>query len=63
VGGTFFFLWSLLDGFSRFIVHREIRPNIAEYVRRYNEVRLHGAIGYVTPADKLAGRDKEIFAE
>ena len=29
----------------------------------YNEVRLHSAIGYVTPADKLAGREPAIFAE
>jgi putative transposase len=32
-------------------------------VAHYNEVRLHGAIGYVAPADKLAGRDPVIFAE
>jgi hypothetical protein len=32
-------------------------------VGHYNKVRLHSAIGYVTPADKLEGRDKEIFAE
>lgn len=32
------------------------------YVRYYNQVRLHSAIGYITPADKLAGRDVEIFA-
>ena len=151
VCGTFFFLCSVLDGYSRSIVHWEIRPNMGEpdvetiiqrarerypevhpriisdngpqfmardfkefiricgmthvrtspyypqsngkierwhrtlksecvrpgtplsvedatrliegYVRRYNEVRLHSAIGYVTPADKMAGRDKEIFAE
>ncbi len=151
VCGTFFFLCTVLDGYSRFIVHWEIRPNMGEadietiiqrarerypdvhpriisdngpqfiardfkefiricgmthvrtspynpqsngklerwhrtlksecvrpgtplsiedatrliegYVRRYNEVRLHSAIGYVTPADKMAGRDKEIFAE
>jgi putative transposase len=30
---------------------------VTDYVRRYNEVRLHGAIGYVTPADKLGGRE------
>jgi transposase InsO family protein len=36
---------------------------IEGYVRRYNEVRLHSVIGYITPADKLASRDKEIFAE
>ena len=35
----------------------------AEYVEHYNTVRLHSAIGYVTPADKLAGRETEIFAE
>jgi hypothetical protein len=29
----------------------------------YNEVRLHSAIGYVTPAAKLAGREREIFAD
>jgi hypothetical protein len=28
----------------------------------YNTRRLHSAIGYITPADKLAGREKEIFA-
>jgi putative transposase len=36
---------------------------IEGYVRHYNEVRLHSAIGYVTPADKMSGRDKQIFAE
>jgi len=30
------------------------------YVQHYNEVRLHGAIGYVTPKDRLEHRDKEI---
>jgi hypothetical protein len=29
----------------------------------YQEVRLHSAIGYVTLADKLAGREPVIFAE
>jgi hypothetical protein len=28
----------------------------------YNEVRLHSAIGYVAPADKLAGREAGTFA-
>ena len=36
---------------------------MADYVRRYNKVGLHSAIGYVTPADKLAGREQAIFAE
>ena len=36
---------------------------VADYVRRYNDERLHSAIGYVTPADKMAGRDLAIFAE
>ena len=33
------------------------------YVTHYNEVRLHSAIGYVTPKDKLEGREAEIFAQ
>jgi transposase InsO family protein len=32
-------------------------------VMHYNEVRLHSAIGYITPKDKLQGREAEIFAE
>jgi len=36
---------------------------VARYVAYYNNVRLHSAIGYVTPRDKLEGRDKSIFAE
>lgn len=35
---------------------------VVRYVEHYNQVRLHSAIGYLTPADKLAGREVEIFA-
>lgn len=35
----------------------------ADYVARYNDQRLHSAIGYVTPLDKLLGREKAIFQE
>jgi len=151
VGGTFYYLCSLLDGASRFIVHWEIRESMKEpeielviqrtrekfpevhpriisdngpqfiardfkefiricgmthvrtspyypqsngklerwhkslksecirpgtplsltdarrlvsgYVEHYNTVRLHSAIGYVAPADKLAGREEAIFTE
>jgi putative transposase len=34
---------------------------VTAFVAYYNEVRLHSAIGYVTPADKLAGQEKEIW--
>lgn len=40
----------------------EARRLVERYVRYYNEVRLHSAIGYVTPQDKLAGREAGIFA-
>lgn len=151
VGGTFYYLCSLLDGYSRFIVHWEIRPAMTEgdveiviqrareafpqakprvisdngpqfiardfkqfirlcqmqhvrtspyypqsngklerwhqtlkqecirpgtplsladarrivavFINQYNYHRLHSAIGYITPADKLRGREIEIFAE
>jgi putative transposase len=150
IAGTFYYLCSILDGFSRFLVHWEIRPSMTEadvamilqrarellpearpriisdngpqfiardfkefiriagmthvrtslyypqsngkleryhrtlkgdclrpgtplclddarrlvgrYVDHYNTVRLHSAIQYVTPADKLAGRAEAILA-
>ena len=34
----------------------EATRRVTDYVQHYKEVRLHSAIGYVTPADKLAGR-------
>jgi putative transposase len=40
----------------------DARRLVAKYVSRYNDSRLHSAIGYVTPADKLAGRDSAILA-
>ena len=41
----------------------DARRLVARYVERYNTVRLHSAIGYIAPADKLAGRETEIFAQ
>ena len=41
----------------------DARRSVSEYVTHYNEVRLHSAIGYVTPKDKLEGREAVIFAE
>src|SRR5262249_24062683 len=39
----------------------DARRIVADYVLHYNTVRLHSALGYVTPLDKLTGRDPEIF--
>ena len=39
------------------------RRLVADYVAYYNTVRLHSAIGYVAPQDKLEGRESAIFAE
>jgi transposase InsO family protein len=131
VCGTFYYLISVLDGQSRYLVHWELReafpaatPRIItdngpqfiakdfkEFIRQsgmthvktspyypqsngkierwhqtlkqdcirphvplsldearllvdhYNHTRLHSALGYVTPADKLAGREQANFAE
>jgi len=41
----------------------EARRRIGTYVEHYNTERLHSALGYVTPMDKLMGLDTEIFAE
>jgi transposase InsO family protein len=40
----------------------DARRLIGSYVEHYNTVRLHSAIGFVTPADMLAGRQNEIHA-
>ena len=40
----------------------DARRLIDRYVEHYNTVRLHSAIGFVTPADMLAGRQNEIHA-
>lgn len=39
----------------------EAQRLVAEFVEQYNTQRLHSAIGYVTPADKLAGREVAIW--
>jgi putative transposase len=41
----------------------DARRIVADYVAHYNTVRLHSAIGYVTPQDKLLGNDAAIHAE
>lgn len=41
----------------------EARRRMTSYVAHYNQVRLHSAIGYITPEAKLAGLDDVIFAE
>jgi transposase InsO family protein len=39
----------------------DARRVVTGYVDHYNNVRLHSAIGYLTPQARLEGRDKEIF--
>ena len=36
---------------------------VTDFVDRYNNVRLHSSIGYITPADKLYGRAETILAQ
>lgn len=40
----------------------DARRLIGQYVDHYNTVRLHSAIGFVAPADMLAGRQAELHA-
>lgn len=40
----------------------DARRLVAEYVGEYNDVRLHSAIGYIAPKDKLEGRAEAIQA-
>jgi putative transposase len=39
----------------------EARRLVGQFVEYYNHTRLHSALGYVTPADRLAGRQQAIF--
>jgi transposase InsO family protein len=39
---------------------QEARELVERYIQHYNEKRLHSAIGYVTPMDKLEGRENKI---
>jgi hypothetical protein len=41
---------------------QDARRLVTGFVEHYNTVRLHSAIGYITPADKLAGKEEAIFA-
>lgn len=63
-----------IERFHKTIKQECIRPKIpltledaqrlaAGYIEHYNTKRLHSAIGYVTPRDKLEGRERSIFAE
>ena len=49
----------MLDSFSRYIVPWELRA----YVDHYNHVRLHSAIDYLAPADKLNGLGPTILEQ
>jgi putative transposase len=40
----------------------QARSLVERFVEHYNTVRLHSAIGYITPSDFLAGRSAEIWA-
>lgn len=41
----------------------EARKVVAEFVEHYNNVRLHSAIGFITPADMLQGHQETIWAD
>ena len=41
----------------------DARRLVEGYVDHYNNVRLNSAVGYITPRDMLAGRQREIHVE
>ena len=62
-----------LERYHQTLKMTTIRPNapdspdaarrlVTEFVQHYNHVRLHSALGFITPADKLAGRSEAIWA-
>lgn len=47
---------------SHIATYEEALQRIESFVNHYNNERLHNALGYITPNDKLLGREKAIFA-
>ena len=41
----------------------DARRRVADYVEHYNHERLHSALGYIAPADKLNGLEQVIHDE
>ena len=41
----------------------ELIRSVGDYMEHYNNVRLHGAIGYVTPKDMLEGGQARVHAD
>ena len=41
----------------------DARNILKDFIHTYNNIRYHSAIGYITPKDKLEGRENIIFAE
>jgi transposase InsO family protein len=41
----------------------DARRVVEEFVKHYNQVRLHSSIGYLTPRDRLEGEHEKIFKE
>ncbi len=63
-----------LERYHRTLKEQAIRPKtplsledarrvVGEFVEHYNTVRLHSALGYVTPQARLEGRHEAIYAE
>lgn len=62
-----------LERYHRTLKEQAIRPKtplcledakriVADFIDHYNHTRLHAAIGYIAPNDRLAGRHQTIFA-
>lgn len=45
------------------LTQKDAQRIILKYITYYNHKRLHSSIGYITPNDKLLGKEKIIFAE
>jgi putative transposase len=48
---------------SSFIKFQDAQSHIANFVERYNNVRLHSSLGYLTPKEYFDGNVKERYDE
>ncbi|MFO7944055.1 MAG: integrase core domain-containing protein [Anaerolineales bacterium] len=56
-------LWSECIRPGTLLCIEDARRLVKRYVDYYNNQRLHSALGYITPKDKLEGREEIVFAD
>jgi transposase InsO family protein len=63
IGWGWFYLSTILDDFSRYILPGDLDRQIAAFVEHYNHRRYHESLDNLTPADVYCGRGQTILLQ